>query len=251
MSDDDYDWWTATDRETERERIEAFAEHQRTKWPNDPRPHPGLARRGARDWFEVGQRLAKIQEQYDLADDPFDRTIRRRAMFVIWPAILANLGVRSMQGTARKRKKARKDFSPILHAMAMMGNKLGFCHDTFDYPIIEIRRRNRNQRAEISLKDDAEMEKDYKAEVIGRAVLQEYLRHPDRPSLDAAFVTIAALDEVEEVPTLKQATVEKRYHRYRKLAHERGYADIRSFWAEVERRAWPDDHVWLADFPQK
>lgn len=247
--DDDYDWWTATDRETERERIEAYAETQRTKWPNDPRPHPGLARRGAISWFEVGKRLAEIQEQYDLADDPYDRIVGQRAMFAIWPAILANVGIRSVRGTEKKRKKAREKFIPILHAMGMMGNKLGFCHGPFDYPIIEIRRRNKNQRQKGSLKDDIGSDNDYKAEVIGRAVIQEYRRYPDRPSLDAAFISVAALDEVEGVATLKRATVEKRYHRYRKLAHERGYADARSFWAEVEERPWPDDHVWLSDFP--
>lgn len=251
QDDDEYDWWTATDRETERERIEAYAESQRAKWPNDPKPHPGLTRRVATSWFEVGQRLANIQEQYDRSDDPFDRTIRLRAMFAIWPTILADAGIRSMQGTERKRKKTRKNFRPILYAMSMMGNRMGFCHGISDYPIIKIRRRNKNQRNKSSHKEDLENENDFKAEVIGRAVLQEYRRYPDRPNIDAAINAVWKLGTVEGEATQAELTVKARYHRYRNLAHERGYADARSFWAEVEERPWPNDHVWLADFPPK
>lgn len=252
MQDDgDNNWWTATDRETERERIEAYADSHRAKWPDDPLRRPGLRRRACGSWHEAGARLAAIQAQYDLSKEPYDKRIWLRALLIVWPTILRDSGIRSMKSTSKKRRAIRKRFAPFLLAMAMMANRSGPSSLGFDYPIIQVRRRKETQRTANTVKEDENSIREYKDEIIGRAVLQEYRRYPDRPNIDAAINAVWKLGTLEGVATQAELTVKARYHRYRKLAHERGYADARSFWAEVEERSWPNDHVWLADFPPK
>jgi hypothetical protein len=46
-----------------------------------------------------------------------------------------------------------------------------------------------------------------------------------------------------------EETVRRHYIRYRKLATVRGYADYRAYEAEMIGDPWPDDQVWMSDFP--
>lgn len=254
MDEDDYDWWTATDRETERERIEAYAELQRDKIAKNECHvwRPGFQRRSATvEWLEVCQGLAQLQRRYKGHKGPYPKEMAVRALLLVWPALVSLTGRLSIPKTRKQRQKLRRELGPTLLFFSMMLSNNAPSRQGFNIPIIEIRSRKTTERFESGVKEDSEQELDYEAEVIGREVVREYRRYPDRHNLDAAFVTISHLKDVDGVPTKKKSNVIERYRRYRRLAEKRGYADSRSYWAEIEQRPWPDDHVWLADFPPK
>lgn len=252
--DDDYDWWTATDRETERERIEAFGHYERDKHEKNESHvwRPGFQRRSATvAWLKVCQGLAELQCRYKGHEGPYPKAMAVRALLLVWPALVSLTGRHSLPKTREQRQKLRHELGPTLLFFSMMLSNKAPSRQGFDIPIIEIRSRKINERFESGVKEDSEEKLDYEAEVIGRAVVQEYRRYPDRPSLDAALKTVSLMPSVEGVPTKKYSNVEARYRRYRRLAEKRGYADARSLWAEIGQRPWPDDHVWLSDFPPK
>lgn len=252
--DDDYDWWTATDRETERERIEAYGQYEREKLEKNESHNwrPGFQRRSATvGWLQVCQGLAELQSRYKGHERPYPKAMAVRALLLAWPALVSLTGRLSLPKTREQRQKLRHELGPTLLFFSMMLSNKAPSRQGFEVPIIEIRTRKTPERFKSGVSEDSEEKLDFEAEVIGRAVVQEYRRYPDRPSLDAAFETVSRMPSVEGVPTKKYSNVEARYRRYRRLAEKRGYADARSLWAEIEQRPWPDDHIWLADFPEK
>lgn len=238
-----------TDKESERWRIEELVDRQREKWHVDPKP-PGFNRRTNLDWFEIACKLADIQSDYDHCREVYSRHLVQRALMVIWPVLMPYPWPQSERPSRAEIKVAREQITPLLWAISLMAGRQGFASKHFDFPRITIRRRSKAERMKTSVEKDTRWARESGDEVIGRAVIREYRKHPlDRRSLDSAFIEVAGLGEIESVPTNTVRSVASRYHSYRRLAFERGYADSRAISCEWDGKPWPEDQVWLEDFP--
>lgn len=239
-----------TDKESERWWIEQFAKRQMEKWPpSNPKP-PGFRRRSILTWHDIGNKLADIQAEYDSSEELYPQHLVQRALMAIWPTLMPYRwrSVRSMSRQSVKRARLR--VQPFLLALVMMAGKEGFASELFDFPRISIRKRKKSERRAEAVRGDTNRSRMLEEEVIGRAVVQEYRRHPhDRRSLDSAFLEVAALGSIEGIATNSARSVEGRYHAFRREAFGRGYADSRAIWYEMEGIPWPDDQIWLEDFP--
>ena len=240
-----------TDRESEQWWIEALADRQRAKWPLDKSPRRyGYYHRKMRSWYAIGMALAAIQEEYDRGDDCYPRHLMQRTLMAIWPMMMPYSWPPTKRLTRKRILKARERVTPLLLTLATMANRVGATFENFDFPRIIVRARKKTERLAQTRKSDADDNRNYAAEVIGRAVLQEYRRHPpERRSLESSFAVVAAQGSIEDIATNSERSVEARYHAFRKLAFERGFADSRAYWCSYEEKPWPDDHVWLEDFP--
>ncbi len=253
------DLLTASDREAERWRIEAYAGRQREKWPPDANPRPpGYQRRSAKDWFKIGEGLASLQGRMDAETYPFeDRGLRFRALLLIWPVVMPYTPEKRRKMTRRQVERSRDRFEaklgwPSLALSMMWGKEAPAYRGSFDPPRITLRRRTKLERFSSSNTEATEWNREAEDEIIGRAVMAEYLRHPkELRTLESAWTIVADQSSIDGIKTGKVRNVEARYHRYRRLAEDRGYADSRAFQAEYHGEAWPADQIWLSDFPSK
>lgn len=239
------------DKASERWWIEGLARRQREKWPLDISLNlPGFQRRSNLDWYGIGLKLADIQSEYDGCEEFYPRHLVQRALMAIWPVMMPYPWPPTHHLSRREIEKAREQVTPALLAFSMMAGKQTFASAGFDFPRITIRRRRKHERMASSIQKDTASARQNSEEIIGRSVLQEYRQHPPtRRSLDSAFMVVAELGSIDGVATNSVRSVESRYHAFRRLAFDRGYADSRAFWCEWEGAAWPEDQVWLEDFP--
>lgn len=239
------------DRDCERGRIEELALRYQEKWTNDQAAlPPGYQRRSALSWFAIANKLAMVQAAYDECLDQYPDHLLLRALMAVWPAVMPYDGEHFRKLTRRQREILRERLTPVLHALFMMAEKRGHASSGFDIPIITIRHRKSSERHRKALQEDLASSGGRTAEIIGRAVVQEYRRHPPgRRSLDSAFLAVAEVQSIDGVQTNSPRSVEARYHAYRRMAFDRGFADSRAVWCQYYGDTWPSDQVWLADFP--
>lgn len=257
VEDREIDYFNGTDREAERWRIEAFAQRQREKWPPETNVRrPGYERRRAMDWFTVGQRLAKLQSRIDSESKPFeDPKLGFRALLIIWPILMPYSCAKRRLMTRKQVERSRDRLGAKLgwpgFAFLSMWKKQGFGdRDYFDFPRIRFDRRTRAEWSPSSNETATTRDREHGDEVIGRAVIAEYRSHPaDRRSIDSAWTVVASRPAIDGIAVRGRDNVRAQYFRYRKRSHERGYADARAFWAEVDELPWPEDQIWLEDFP--
>ena len=237
-------------REAERWRIEAFAGRQRDKWSDDnSAPRPGFDRRRARAWYGIFDRIAEIQKLYENSGDYTSDRATFQVMLLVWPKMLSRRELSLPRG-ARKRVTAdRRVF--LFHAFQMGLSQFPTRPPFFDLPKIEVRKRIARDRTECSLRQETKDRRALRIEAVGRAVVMEYRRHQiGRTTLDAACTHVAEAG-VEGFSRIGFDAVKAEYHKFRRESDKRGYADMRAFEAELDGKPWPNDQVWLADFPQK
>lgn len=253
----DSDWFSATDRETERLRIEAYAGRQREKLPpNQPVNRPGYERRKSPDWFEIMARLAVLQARINDGEETYATwPLGFRILLLTWPKLMP-------YSIAERRVMPRDQVESARDALGQMidfpGNSfLWMLSKTsidypggFEVPRISIKPRNKAERTKHSNQRETEAKQERTDEAIGRAVIAEYRKYEaGRRSLELAKKAIAALPKVDGIFVKGYDNVEKQYLRFRKAAFSRGYADSRAFMCEYLNEPWPDDQIWLDDFP--
>jgi hypothetical protein len=157
--DDDYDWWTATDREAERERIEAYAQYQRDKYAKNASHawRPGFQRRSATvAWLKVCQGVAELQSRYKGHRGPYPKEMAVRILLLVWPALVSLTGRLSLPKTREQRQKLRHELGPTLLFFSMMLSNMAPSRQGFYIPIIEIRSRKKTEIFKSGVKEDSE-----------------------------------------------------------------------------------------------
>lgn len=251
IEDDQDDIWTATDRDSERWRIEGFAGRQRDKWYDGAPASHGLKRRRERGPFEIAADLALIQQEYDNRRDVDAHDLGLRVLMLIWPHLIdpKEFYARPKRNGTERDDRTKTQF--WIGTILYLANKnIPADNSLYSLPLLSMRPRKKSEKTHQNITESKERSQGDTAEVIGMAVMQEYLSHSPR-NMEAAWVAIAQLGTVGGFSTGGMQNVRKNYYRFRRLAHERGYADSRAFWREFENKPWPEDQVWLSDFPSE
>lgn len=253
MANDDRtyaDILASTARDDERWRIQQFGDRQRDKWPPDPTLAPGLERRRNRDWFDIMSDIADFQAAHgDLATLlNFNSRVGLRIMMLVWPKFVDPRAIRGSPALKRRIRAARKRrpiadefFSFFVMATARYPSV------ATSIPVISIRHRKPSDMPDFGQEMSVKLRNDIANEIIGRAVLQDYR---ESQSIESSWEAIAAIEEIDGIRPGGLSNVKRRYLAYRKLAFDRGFADLRAYWAQSEQAPWPLDQVWLDEFPK-
>lgn len=237
-----------TNKESERWTIELLAEDYRGKFPPEVDTiTPGYHRRSRKDWQIICNNLASIQDEYNEIEDVYPRYLKMRVLMLIWPKMMKTKPRYSKLKSRKAVMRARDEMRGSLYYLwAMAAKQFPSSPGLFDMPRIEIRTRRPSERYSSDVDRSIRWNNETANEIIGRAVLLDYREHRD---LDSALRSIADREIIDDIKTGKHQNVRRRYHEYRRLAFQRGYADSRAFWCEYESAPWPQDQVWLIDFP--
>lgn len=227
-------------RARERGYIVGYAGSLREKLGQASQPSGfGLKRRSNRDLDEVLRDLAELQARYDEQAELKPRDISLRAALLVLP-----LCGPSVESRARVWWQY---IVPFYNASAKTFPKTSH----YTVPKLSIRLRRVSEFSPGSSERDNQQEYEYRAEVIGRAVVQEYREQKlsGRASLESAWQVVADRKVVDGIHLAGSPSVRRYYKAFRRIAFEREYADHRAITSELDSVAWPEDQVWLADFP--
>ncbi len=221
----------------------------REKWPDElPASVPGYQRRHRRDWYDITNRLAKIQAEYVAQKEYAPRHLIIRALMLIWPKFLSHDAFYGRHKIGEAVKADREKWEVMLFQFFHMAGKNAPAVPGFmDIPSLEIRPRSKREVLKSTLKLSQDQKKISENEIIGHAVVNAY---KSTRKLEAAITQVVELSEIDSIATGGYENVRKRYYDYRSHAFKRGFADSRAYLAEVEGKSWPNDHIWLEDFPE-
>lgn len=235
---------SSTDRDDERWRIEEEGNRQREKHPPDPELPPGIERRRHRDWFDIMAEIADIQAKNSDLTDLFNSRAGLRVMMLVWPKLMDARAISGPPAVRRKIRAARK-------AQGIDGDFYSFfMMATAKYPlfpVISVRHRKASDTPDFAQTRATKQRNEVASEIIGRAVIQDYRASRN---IDSSWQAVAERDDIEGIRPGGVSNVKRRYLEYRKLAFDRGYADHRAVWAQYDGNPWPNDQVWLDDFPK-
>lgn len=270
-------------REEETWRIKGLADRLREKCLPEPNPwRPGFERRTDRSTVEVFQKLAALQLRYYAAfeqqkNDELEqrefylndmKRMGRHALLLLVP-LFAGGQKRLCQHTGTPCPKLTDDRDQYgvkisrcdlrtgryRNAWAIITQhalREGPAHTNgYSWPIISVRERSRQEIWTSSRGRQTKEKRETKQHVIGMAVVKEYRRHNSRGnSIEAAFDAVSKFGIIDGYSTGGRHNVEMHYKGFRKQCFERGFADVRAYWATYNGEPWPADQIWLADFPQ-
>ncbi len=241
---------SSLDNEDERIWIEMHGAHQREKLARNAtyEPKPGYLRRTSRILKDC-LRLAELQQLHFDNPDIAPISFVRRAMLIIWPHLVDKRDLYPRKRTRRAGRRHRERAQVYIIYLLMMGmNQGASTPGIFEVPKLTLRKRSKREIFPSDLEQTRRWEADEKREIIGRAVLMEYRQH-GHVSIDSAWEEVVKISGSLGLGRLKLNTVKTRYHEYRRASFRRGWADERAYYAEIDCAPWPDDQVWLSDFP--
>lgn len=214
-------------RDEERWWIEAFAESYRRKLGLDDETeadeiHQAVPRaKGSHNIYQILQDLAALQSEYDDRTDWRANDLAKRAYRLLFP-ILGRTG--SMM---------------ILFSASRVNSSL--------HPLIRVEHRKKKMnRLPSEIAGNSTSARERRFEIIGRAVVKAYR---ECGNLEDAMACVSEAGNIDGLPTGGFENVRANYRGFRKMAFERRYADDRALWCAVEQVPWPDDQIWLDEFP--
>lgn len=261
-------WEGLPTREEEDEYIRDAAAEWKDKnvWDRPPLAS-GFELRSHRSTVEVFQKLAVLQTRYYATDDRDEwRRLFRHATLLIVPMLGAGQK-RICQNTGKPCTKLKDDRKNGIVRCQLRSTRLLLAFQIlvqhaqkkgppqqsgYSWPIISVRERQRGEIWDGLQGKPAEQRRAKKVELVGVAVLKEYRKHNGRPgnTIEAAQQAVVDQGQVDGIDVGGIDNVRALYKEYRQSCFQRGYADERPFWAEVNGEPWPEDQVWLSDFPQ-
>lgn len=198
----------------------------------------GWHKRSKRDLFEVMLELAELQIRYDATTILKPREISFRAVLLILPLC---------GDTPEKRARTWWErVVPFYVAAASRYPK----SPIMPMPRLTLRARRKNEH--FSVVEGAGPGSEYarKAEIVGHAVVKEYRKHNGQASMESCYQAVAEQKIVGGVEAAGHASVRRYYKFFRRAAFKRQFADWGAVMCQREGKPWPDDQVWLSDFPQ-
>jgi hypothetical protein len=268
-------WMDVPSVEQETQLIQSKANEWRKIWSADINPsRPGFERRSQRNRTAVFQKLAILQERYyatDLKDEV--RRIGTHSMLLLIPMLgfgqkqlcqHSGLPCNKLKNIHRFRLGSDRDIvrcelrhgrhelvwqmlTHFVQKQQPYAHLLGY-----HMPVVSVRWRESHELWEGSNSAAANHTRDLRENAIGRAVMIAYKSYAERPgnSIASAIQAIVDLREIEHEKCGQFDNVNRLYKEFRKAAFIRGYADLRALSAACNGEAWPQDQVWLSDFPR-